>query len=248
MRQIFGDVRWEVKAAVFFSLVVIFTVVGPFGSYESMHLAERFTYWTAVMTGIGFFMHVFMTMALRAPSLGHLPGVAKITIGAAIAAIPGAAIVEFANEVFRPTGVHLSVLLRTWLQVTLVGLIVGIVEYLDWRPQATQIRDIITPMHKRLSPEIGTDIISMSMQDHYVEVTTTQGKQLILMRFADALEEVHDLPGQRVHRSHWVALAHLGTLSKKGNKSSVTLSDQRELPVSGTYLSTLQAHLSQPQK
>jgi DNA-binding LytR/AlgR family response regulator len=31
------------------------------------------------------------------------------------------------------------------------------------------------------------DLISLTVMDHYVEVTTTRGKHLILMRFSDTL-------------------------------------------------------------
>ncbi len=244
MRQIFGDVRWEVKAAVFMSLVAIFSIVGPFGTYETMTLAERFTHWTVIMIGLGFFMHIFMTMALRAPLLAHWPAFVKVGLGAAVAAIPGAAVVEFVNEVFRPSGVKLSDLVRIWAQVAAIGFMVGIVEYIDWRPQPTAPAPVQTAMHRRLPPELGDDIISMSMQDHYVEVTTTRGNDLILMRFSDALEEVSDLPGLRVHRSHWVATPHARALTRKGNKSRLTLSDGRQLAVSATYLSDVQSALA----
>ncbi len=240
MRQIFGEVRWEAKAAVFLGLVAIFSIVGPFGSYETMTMAERFTYWTVIMIGIGFFMHIFMTLALRSPHLAKWPGAAKIAIGSLVAAIPGAAIVEFANEVFRPTGIHLTTILRTWMQVSVIGVIVGIVEYLDWRPQNTKPSPVRTPIHKRLSAELGQDIVSMSMQDHYVEITTTQGKDLILMRFSDALHEVADLPGFQLHRSHWAATAHAAGVVRKGGKSKLQLSDGRELPISATYLENVQ--------
>lgn len=245
MRQIFGDIRWEAKAAVFLCLIAIFSVLGPFGSYETMTFAERFTYWTTVLTGIGFFMHVFMTMALQSHRIAKWPGVAKIAIGSIVAAIPGAAIVEFANEVFRPSGIEFSGLARTWMQVSIIGIVVGIVEYLDWRPTKLSPEPVLTQMHKRLPDALGTDIVSMSMQDHYIEVTTKLGSELILMRFTDALQEVQGLPGLRTHRSHWVALAHAQSISRKGNKHFVTLSDGRKLAVSATYLDPLQKALAE---
>ena len=39
----------------------------------------------------------------------------------------------------------------------------------------------------RLPPHIGDDLVHLRMRDHYIEVTTAAGRDLVLMRFADAL-------------------------------------------------------------
>lgn len=245
MRQIFGEIRWEAKAAVFLGLIVLFSVVGPFGSYEVMTLAERFTYWTIIMIGIGFFMHVAITLALTSTHIVRWPSTIKVAIGAMIAALPGAAIVEFVDEIFRTPGISIGTLARTWLQISVVGFLVGIIEYLNWRGTGqTAQTAALTAFHKRLSPELGTDLISMSMQDHYVEVTTTLGREMVLMRFSDALKEVAAVDGLRIHRSHWAAIPHCQHLHKAGPKAILTLSDGRDLPVSATYHDALRAALN----
>ena len=60
---------------------------------------------------------------------------------------------------------------------------------------------------RHLPDGVGRDIISLKAAEHYVEVTTTSGTALILMRFRDAVAELGNL-GIRVHRSHWVAHRH----------------------------------------
>lgn len=87
------------------------------------------------------------------------------------------------------------------------------------------------------------DIISFSMQDHYVNFTTTKGSQMILMRFSDALEQLGDLEGLRLHRSHWAACDHIVHMNKKDRKYEATLSDNRKLPVSTTYAANVAALL-----
>ncbi len=86
---------------------------------------------------------------------------------------------------------------------------------------------------------MGTDVISLSRQDHYVEVTTSLGKQLILLCLSDAIAELEGLRGQRVHRSHWIAIAHARDIRKVGARRVVKLSDNRDLPVSDTNASAL---------
>ena len=79
------------------------------------------------------------------------------------------------------------------------------------------------------------EIISLSMKDHYVEVTTVTGAELLLLRFSDALGELGGLEGVRLHRSHWASAAHIASVKRQGNRRWGVLSDGRELPVSATY-------------
>ncbi|MFD1342000.1 LytTR family DNA-binding domain-containing protein [Litorisediminicola beolgyonensis] len=97
-------------------------------------------------------------------------------------------------------------------------------------PQASRLA-------QRLPHELrDAEIMSVSMQDHYAEITTTAGAHLILMRMADALDLLDDTPGAQVHRSHWAATAHAQTLRRDGRKYELEMSDGRVLPVSGSYL------------
>lgn len=100
-------------------------------------------------------------------------------------------------------------------------------------------------MHRRLAEMgvHGTEVFSMSMQDHYVEVFTDAGSQLVLMRLTDAILELDGVPGLRVHRSHWVANAQMKDLRKSGNRWFLDLHNGGELPVSKTYLDEVQAAL-----
>ena len=245
MRQIFGDVGWEMKALVFFLATAIFVLIGPFGTYEDLTLSERIVFWFVVVGGVGFFMHVAMTIALRAPRLRGWPRWACVVLGSAVAALPGAAVVEFVNEVFRPSGMSLQTLVRLWFQVTVIGSVIGIVEYIDWRgTPADQPAPVLTRFHKRLPSELGHDIISISMEDHYARITTTLGQHMLLMRLSDVMAELGDGGGLQVHRSHWVALPHLRDVEKSGTRHFARLSDGRSLPVSATYLPAVQEHLA----
>lgn len=243
MREIFDQFRrpveWERKALVFALGTLVLTVTGPFGTYEDLGFWERLVLWTTIMTGVGFFMHVAILIALTSKLLAPLPRVIRIVIGLIMAGLPGAAVVIFATQVFRLPVIQPSSLPMIWMQVTLIGLPLGLYEYAlrpDTRHPPVPIR-----LLARLPPAIGSDIVSLSMQDHYVEVTTTQGKALILMRMSDAITELDGLRGQRIHRSHWVALAHVQAMRKNGYRRFVELKDGRKLPLSDTYAETLKS-------
>ena len=244
MRQIFGDISWEKKALVFFAGLIILTFMGPFGTYESMEFPKRFVYWSMLMIGVGFFMHISITTSLITPYLGRLPKIARVAVGAVTGGLPGAVVVIFVSEVISPMTITLTRIGSIWMQVSLISFVIGIVEYLDWglsksnKPQA-----IVTPFHKRLSVSETADIISFSMQDHYVDATTTSGSEMILIRMADAINEITGLEGARIHRSHWIAKSHLVDLEKDKARHLAVLSDGRKLPVSNTYFAAAQEML-----
>ena len=60
--------------------------------------------------------------------------------------------------------------------------------------------------YRRLSRTVSRDIVYLRVDDHYVQVSSTDGSCLILMRFADAVVELGDL-GMQVHRSYRDVLA-----------------------------------------
>ncbi len=96
----------------------------------------------------------------------------------------------------------------------------------------------------RLPLEVGRDIIYLKMSDHYVEVVTTAGHCNILMRFADAITELGDR-GVRVHRSYWVAYAHVEGWIRRNQRALLRLSDAHTVPVSRTYLNPARAAFAQ---
>lgn len=250
MRQTLADIwagiGWERKIAVFFCGVAVLALTGPFGTYAAMSIYERLVFWLIVFTGVGFFLHVCLVTALTAPYLARVPNVLRLGLGAALAALPGAAVVIFVYGVFRPPLSSAETLPVIWVQVALVGWVVGIVEFHDFGKHETgKTGPHRTAFHKRLPPELGDDIISISMQDHYAEVTTTLGSHMVLMRLGDAMQELAGAPGLQVHRSHYAMSAHLRKLHRDGTRLRVLLSDGRDLPVSASHAEEVRAALAQ---
>ena len=101
-----------------------------------------------------------------------------------------------------------------------------------------------TLLHHRLPSNLGDDIVSLQAQDHYVDVTTTAGHELILMRLVDAERELQALPGLRVHRSWWVAESHMTAVKREGNCVLLLLDTGAEVPVSRSRISALRKILA----
>ena len=92
-----------------------------------------------------------------------------------------------------------------------------------------------TNFFRRLPAELGRDIVYLKMSDHYVEVFTTAGHTVMLMRLADAVAELEGM-GVRVHRSYWVANDHVERLMRRGRRRFLRLAGGHDVPVSRTYL------------
>ncbi len=91
----------------------------------------------------------------------------------------------------------------------------------------------------RLPPAIGTELVLLRMEDHYVRAVTVEGQSLILMRLSDAIAELGDFPGLQVHRSWWIAVEAIRSVDRDGKRLSLVMSDGSHVPVSSSYRSSV---------
>ncbi|WP_339948575.1 LytTR family DNA-binding domain-containing protein [uncultured Albimonas sp.] len=85
---------------------------------------------------------------------------------------------------------------------------------------------------ERLSPERRGALRRLSMQDHYVEVVTDRGAELVLLRLGDAIAECAPVEGMQVHRSHWVARRAVAAVWRDGDRAMLQLTGGERIPVS----------------
>ncbi len=101
------------------------------------------------------------------------------------------------------------------------------------------------------SPDLNTlvpadkrgEILSLSAQDHYVEITTIKGRHLSRMPMKKAVSMVPEGAGLQVHRSHWAAFAAMLTVEKEAERHILVLRNGARLPVAKPKLAELQAYL-----
>lgn len=255
MRELLSNLRSERGLLVFLGAICLLTLLGPFGSYDALPLTRRFFFWNAALTAVALPMHIAIRALLASPHLGRLPRLARVALGAMLAAVPGTALVFFVRAVLWPESYILDTIGATWGQVSAIGFAIGCfhfmpvitvtedrAEEMPAAPPAAQPR--AARFLARLDPATGADIVSLTMQDHYVRVSTTTGTEMVLIRFADALTELEEIDGLRIHRSHWVAMRHVTTLGREDGKLKVQLDDGRSLPVSQTYAADLRKRLA----
>lgn len=85
----------------------------------------------------------------------------------------------------------------------------------------------------KFSKSIGTEIIYMMSELHYVRVVTMTGEMLILHNLKDAISELpSEFTGIQTHRSFWVCLKYIDTIKEKRNRSVLMLSNGKSIPIS----------------
>ena len=96
----------------------------------------------------------------------------------------------------------------------------------------------------KFSYKIGTDIIYLMSELHYIRVVTLKGEMLILYNLKDAISELPvDLIGIQIHRSFWVNLKYIEKIIKKKLQNILILSNGKSVPVSRRRLSLVKKFL-----
>lgn len=95
------------------------------------------------------------------------------------------------------------------------------------------------PLLDQLPAELGSEIVALEMEDHYVRVHTALGSALVLMRLRDAMALVKETEGMQVHRSWWVARAAVEDVLRDGRNVRLKLPRGIEAPVARANVAAL---------
>lgn len=247
--------------ATFAAVVLIFWITGPYGTAERLAAVPRLGFWLVLHGATWAIAIVSAVLANGLLRERVASGLVRMMLGAAVAGIPiglvttaiGAAtfsVTLTAANILADiaTGLFLSLLFcaLTWmtmnteaaLELNDAGTAAMVPDEggnrtpVDPVPQKDMVR---VPLLLRLKPANRGLPLHLTVSDHYTEVTTTLGRELILLRFADALGELGPVPGLQVHRSHWVSDAHFDRLVCDNGRIAILLRDGTEVPVSRTY-------------
>jgi len=90
------------------------------------------------------------------------------------------------------------------------------------------------------------EVLLVSSQDHYLEITCSDRKILVRGRLKDALVLLESCGGVQVHRSHWVSIKHVRELRKTGRDAKLILQDGSEVPVARSRSGSIGELLSPP--
>ncbi|UTS90135.1 LytTR family DNA-binding domain-containing protein [Rhizobium anhuiense] len=224
----------------FAAIVLLFAVTGPYGTMESMAFGERLAYWLtlhALAWAIAILCAVIAERLLREVVASMF---ARMMAGSLIAALPIGFAIGLVDYAFTGEATTLeSGLYRALFAIPLCALFC----LLTYMAMSQKIAEAAVPEETsprlsildRLKPDNRGPLLRLSVQDHYTEVVTSRGRELLLLRFADALKETAATPGLRVHRSHWVADAHIESLKRDNGRLLILTRDGTQIPVSRSY-------------
>lgn len=236
MRTLFSRPQAMIGLA---AMGVILGVSGPFQTFDRLLLMPRIAYWlvmTFVTFGVGTF---FGTLVLHLLQGLKPPEFLQPVIFGVASGVPVTACVGVINLfVFGEFGAGsiglLNLLVYCVLISAAVSVIYGYLMDADKEPVQSDSR-----LMQRLPANMRGQLISLSVTDHYVEVTTARGSTLVLLRLSDAMAEVGPVAGLQIHRSHWVALDGIARVHRAAGKVLVETTTGANLPVSRTYLPAL---------
>ena len=232
---------------------------GPFGSYPAYPTATRYAFWLG-LTMAGAVAAVAADAML--PRTRLRAGAVRVAAVALVSAVPMTFVVAWTMSLVQPGRVFAPQQLPAlFAAVAAVQLLVAYATTITAptaedaeaggrTPAPPQPRTEATPaafppaLLSRLPPGIGSDIIALETEDHYLRVHALGGSALILMRMADAVALLDPRLGAQVHRRWWVAQAAVTGVRTEGQKLFLCLVDKTLVPVGRTFSAAAKARFA----
>lgn len=244
-----GRLVWIYRGAAWVLVSAALAIAAPYGTEMPVGFWDRLGYWTSVnalaILIASYVRHVVLRR-FRTETLGVLTGIAVLQ-----AMVLGPVVWLVSNHVFG-FALHGAVwLAEMTLIILLVSLCVALVRY-----EIARLRNFVGAEAGSVGigkatgvarpefllqgdPALEGEVLIVSADDHYLNVVTTKGQGRVLMRFRDALSDLEQVPGYRIHRSHWVARSELLRVRPDGRRHVADLRSGKVLPVSDAYLDGL---------
>ena len=218
--------------------------LGPFGTFAELPPGELYAYWIGLTLLVWLQIEIALHLLRGFRPTGLWPWPARAIVAALLAAVPGAFEVAWAESLLRvERDLGLLDLLFIYGDVALIAAAIALL--VEWaRPRAAGVAAAVSQPEEETPPalldEVPPDrrgmLLALAAEDHYLRIYTDRGEALVLRRFSDALVEVADMEGARVHRSWWVAKQAVTGSERSGDRIVLLLTNGVRAPVSRTYL------------
>lgn len=227
---------WRLLIAVAVGLVLGW--LGPFRTNPTFSLPIRYGFWLT-MAVIGF-VFIMAAEPLIPARLRKDTRVELLAVGAA-SAIPMTFVVAWVFSMLQPgRSFPPERLLALYFPVAAVQLLIAFAAAPKWSVPIAAPARRDNALLGRLPPELGTELIALEAEDHYLRVHTRLGSALILMRLSDAIAAAGPDAGVQVHRSWWVGRDAVER-RQRGNRSALTLVNGLTVPIGRTFAPAVRA-------
>lgn len=231
--------------AILIGIVAVLALSGPFGTQEQLTLPGRLGFWLPIVfAGFAVGYLAGSVVGKWGSQRGHsrLFTYTLAGIAAGISVLPvvlSINLILLGSDVTEPAYL-LRQLVNCVVIAGVVTLNMAVFSKRDDKAAAPVAgHDEPDRLIRRLPLEKRGRLVSLSVNDHYVEVRTTRGTTSLLLRLKDAIEDVDRTEGLQIHRSHWVALQAISQIKRVNGAMTVVTEDGSELPVSRTYVPAL---------
>lgn len=235
LRELRAHLTQPKVALALLGIGVLLALAGPFGTAEAMPWMPRTAYWICVPVltyAVGYLIDALLWPRLH-PDMPRTPIVSRTKARLIVAVVTGlviaCTILALNLAVF---GLRLS-----WPRFgILFGATLLISFLIELLPREDMAQKTPPPILGRLPLDKRGPLVALSVEDHYVRIRTTRGEEMVLLRLSDAIREVGDTPGLRVHRSHWVATAQVTSVTRKGDGAVLRMAQGGDIPVSRSHM------------
>lgn len=246
-----------IDLAVMTVIGVLLALIGPLGSFAAPFWF-RLVYWLGLSWAGYACYRPIGGLVTRLGAQLDLPQWSLWLIACLIATVPMTVVVWLVEALPPPLELPSpEAWITTYGYVLAIGAVVTMVFYLvqskpestmqDARPDsAADEAQVSAPatramprLFDRLPPALGTDLVALEMEDHYLRVHTTLGSDLILLRMRDAVAELDGIAGAQVHRSWWVARGAVQQVEREGRNIRLILPRDLVAPVARNMVPVL---------
>ncbi len=230
---------------IWMTCILVATLAGPFGTFFAFDWPTRLLYWSLITTLA--FLYGYSARAITFVVIGHGRPILFDAFASVLMGLMFGPTVFALRAMFQPEAIGVDIYLeRVMFNVFCIAVGVYVVRrqlcdtepgnYLLPEEPAFSNVDGEPRLMKRLSEENVGDVLRLSASDHYVEVVTTEGSEVLRLRFTDAISEMEPVEGYCAHRSHWVARSAIVKVEREtAHKLFLRLSNGDRVPVSRKY-------------
>ncbi len=217
-------------------VVIVLSISAPFDTAKHFSLLQRFVYWLGIAVSTYFLAICVQVPIIALSETRNRSRLLSFLAGGLVAGPLIGGLVYIVNT--QVAGIDAGGwgdLLRLVSICTVVSIAVSILRFAvigERQSPSDPIPSTLPELLKRVSPDKRGTILTLNAQDHYVEITTSKGRELVLIRLADAIAEMGAAEGLQVHRSWWVARGAIAELARQDGRQILRLNDGRDVPVS----------------
>lgn len=249
-----------IDLAVMTVIGVLLALIGPLGSFAAPFWL-RLVYWLGLSWAGYACYRPIGGLVTRLGSQLDLPQWSLWLIACLIATVPMTMVVWLVEALPPPIELpSLEAWITTYGYVLAIGAVVTMVFYLVQSKPGAAVQNAhsaatlpaapetkhhspaipaLPRLLDRLPPALGTDLVALEMEDHYLRVHTALGSDLILLRMRDAVAELDGIAGAQVHRSWWVARGAVQQVERDGRNVRLVLPRDLVAPVARNMVPVL---------